>query len=118
MHNFKELKVWQKSIELAVEVYKATSLLPSDERFGLISQMKRCSVSIASNIAEGAGRGSSAQFKYFLTISQGSAFELETQLIISNQLELLDDLLANRLIEKVTEVQKMIYALERRLIIK
>jgi four helix bundle protein len=53
MHNFKELKVWQKSIDLAVEVYKATSLLPNEERFGLISQMKRCSVSIPSNIAEG-----------------------------------------------------------------
>nr|WP_255524482.1 four helix bundle protein [Pedobacter riviphilus] len=65
MHNFKELKVWQKSIDLAVEVYKATSLLPNEERFGLISQMKRCSVSIASNIAEGAGRGSGPQFKYF-----------------------------------------------------
>lgn len=116
MHNFKELKVWQKSIELAVDVYKASSFLPVDERYGLISQMKRCSVSIPSNIAEGAGRGTSAQFKYFLTISQGSAFELETQVIISNRLGLLEDPLTNDLIEKTTEVQKMIYALEKRLI--
>ena len=116
MHNFKELKVWQKSIDLAVEVYKAMSLLPNDERFGLISQMKRCSISIPSNIAEGAGRGTKAQFKYFLTISQGSAFELETQVIISNRLGLLDDPLTIDLIEKTTEVQKMIYALERKLI--
>ncbi|RDC54933.1 four helix bundle protein [Pedobacter chinensis] len=116
MHNFKELKVWQKSIELAVEVYKATLLLPSDEKFGLISQMKRCSVSIPSNIAEGSGRGSGAQFKHFLTISQGSAFELETQIIISNMLELLDDGLAANLIEKTTEIQKMVYSLERKLI--
>lgn len=113
MHNFKDLKVWQKSIDLAVEVYKATALLPSDERFGLISQMKRCSVSISSNIAEGSGRGSSAQFKYFLKISQGSAFELETQLIISNKLELLDDELAENLIDKTMEIQKMIYALDK-----
>lgn len=113
MHNFKDLKVWQKSIELAVDVYKATSLLPNDEKYGLISQMKRCSVSVSSNIAEGSGRGSSAQFKYFLNISQGSAFELETQLIISNRLELLDDNLSTGLIEKTTEIQKMIYALDR-----
>ncbi|MBT2561837.1 four helix bundle protein [Pedobacter sp. ISL-68] len=113
MHNFKELKVWQKSIDLAVEVYKATSLLPNEERFGLISQMKRCSVSISSNIAEGSGRGGGAQFKYFLNISQGSAFELETQLIISNRLELLDDELSADLIEKTTEIQKMVYALDR-----
>jgi len=113
MHNFKDLKVWQKSIELAVEVYQAASLLPSDERFGLVSQMKRCSVSISSNIAEGSGRGSSAQFKYFLNISQGSAFELETQLIISNRLELLDGNLSTSLIEKTTEIQKMIYALDK-----
>jgi len=116
MHNFKKLKVWQKSIDLAVDVYKAMSFLPTDERFGLISQMKRCSVSIPSNIAEGSGRGSVAQFRYFLTISQGSAFELETQLIISNKLALLEDSLANDLIEKTTEVQKMVYAFERRLI--
>jgi four helix bundle protein len=113
MHNFKELKVWQKSIDLAVDVYKASSFLPVDERYGLISQMKRCSVSIPSNIAEGAGRGTSAQFKYFLSISQGSAFELETQLIISNRLDLLDDELSADLIEKTTEIQKMVYALDR-----
>ena len=111
MHNFKDLKVWQKSIELAVEDYKAASLLPNDEKYGLISQMKRCSVSICSNIAEGSGRGSNPQFKHFLTISQGSAFELETQLIISNKLELLSDSLADNLIEKTIEIQKMVYAL-------
>lgn len=113
MHNFKDLKVWQKSVELAVDVYKAASLLPNDEKYGLISQMKRCSVSVSSNIAEGSGRGSHRQFKYFLNISQGSAFELETQLIISNRLELLDDDLVASLIEKTTAVQKMIYALDR-----
>ncbi|SOD17915.1 four helix bundle protein [Pedobacter xixiisoli] len=116
MHNFKDLKVWQKSIDLAVEVYQAMASLPADEKFGLISQMKRCSVSIPSNIAEGAGRGSNAQFKHFLTIGQGSAFELETQLIVSNRLGLLNDKSANELIDKTEEVQKMIYSLERKLI--
>ncbi|PWS27451.1 four helix bundle protein [Pedobacter yonginense] len=113
MHNFKDLKVWQKSIELAVEVYKAVSTLPADEKFGLISQMKRCSVSISSNIAEGCGRGSSAQFKYFLNISQGSAFELETQLIISNQLKLLNDEQSADLIQRTIEIQKMVHALSK-----
>ncbi|MCZ4224951.1 four helix bundle protein [Pedobacter sp. SJ11] len=98
---------------MAVEVYKATSRLPNDEKYGLVSQMKRCSVSISSNIAEGSGRGSSAQFKYFLNISQGSAFELEAQLIISNRLELLDNELSANLIEKTMEIQKMVYALDR-----
>lgn len=116
MHNFKDLKVWQKSIDLAVEVYQAMASLPADEKFGLISQMKRCCVSIPSNIAEGAGRGSNAQFKHFLTISQGSAFELETQLIVSNRLGLLNEQTANELINKTEEVQKMIYSLERKLI--
>lgn len=115
MHNFKELKVWQKSIELAVDVYEACVTLPIDERFGMISQMKRCSISIPSNIAEGSGRGSNPQLKHFLSISQGSAFELETQIIISQRLGLLSDALANGLVEKVSEVQKMIYSLERKL---
>ena len=91
MHNFKELKVWQKSIDLSVDIYNAMAILPVDEKYGLVSQMKRCSVSIPSNIAEGSGRGSDLQFKHFLNISQGSAFELETQLIISNKLNLLND---------------------------
>ena len=111
MHNFKDLKVWQKSIDLAVDIYKAMSLFPNDEKYGLVSQMKRCSVSIPSNIAEGSGRGSDKEFNHFLNISLGSAFELETQLIISNRLALLEDDLANDLITKTTEVQKMVFSL-------
>lgn len=115
MHNFKDLKVWQKAIDLAVDVYEAMLKFPADEKFGLISQMKRCSVSIPSNIAEGSGRGSNPQFKHFLNISQGSAFELETQLIISNKLELLDNDLTEKLVNQTTEVQKMIYSLESKI---
>lgn len=118
MHNFKELKVWQKSIDLAISVYKAIDFLPSDENYGLVSQIKRCAVSISSNIDEGSGRGSAAQFKYFLSVSQGSAFELETQLIIARRLELLDDTFATDLIDRTIEIQKMVYALERKLINK
>jgi len=115
MHNFKELKVWQKSMDLTMSVYKIVASLPSDEKYGLISQMKRCAVSISSNIAEGSGRGSSGQFKYFLSISQGSAFELETQLILAKRLELLDEIFATDLIDRTIEIQKMVCALERKL---
>ena len=116
MHNFKDLKVWQKAIDLAVDVYKAMVTLPTDERYGLVSQMKRRSVSIPSNIAEGSGRGSELQFKHFLNIRQGSAFELETQLIIANRLGLLNDALTTNLTERTTEIQKMIYSLERKIV--
>ena len=84
-HNFKELLVWKKSIDLVKSVYQLTSSLPTEEKFGLISQMNRSSVSIPSNIAEGSGRTSSKEFLYFLNIAISSSYELETQLIISNQ---------------------------------
>ncbi|MBC8053528.1 MAG: four helix bundle protein [Sphingobacteriaceae bacterium] len=113
MHNFKELRVWQKSIDLTVEVYTALSTFPDDEKFGLISQMKRASVSIPSNIAEGAGRNSNKEFKHFLSISLGSIFELETQLIISNRLGLVGDKSTQELNIKITDLQKMIFALEK-----
>jgi four helix bundle protein len=115
MHNFKELKVWQKSIDLAVDIYRATGGLPVDEKYGLTSQMKRGCVSIPSNIAEGSGRGSNKEFKNFLSISQGSGFELETQVIIANRLQLFDDTLTNELVQKVSEVQKMIFSLQKSL---
>ncbi|MDQ7948271.1 MAG: four helix bundle protein [Pedobacter sp.] len=113
MHNFKNLKVWQKAIDLAVDVYEALSVLPIDERYGLTAQMKRCSISISSNIAEGAGRSTGAQFKYFLTISQGSAFELETQLMISARLKLIEEEVVSKLLAQTTQIQKMIYSLEK-----
>jgi len=83
MHNFKDLRVWQKSIELTTDIYKLLASFPTDEKFGLISQLKRAAVSVPSNIAEGAGRNSNKEFNHFLSISLGSLFELKTQLIIS-----------------------------------
>lgn len=115
MHNFRELKVWQKAIDLAVDVYEAASNLPSDEKYGLISQLKRGSISISSNIAEGSGRNSNKEFKNFLSISQGAGFELETQLIIANRLHLIDNNLTNSLINKVAEIQKMVCSLQKTL---
>ena len=83
MHNFKDLRVWQKSIQLTTDIYKLLASFPTDEKFGLISQLKRSAVSVPSNIAEGAGRNSNKEFNHFLSISLGSLFELKTQLIIS-----------------------------------
>lgn len=78
MQTYKDLIVWQKSIELVVEIYKITSLFPSEEKFGLVSQMRRCSVSISSNIAEGYARRNKKENANFVNISYGSATELET----------------------------------------
>jgi four helix bundle protein len=111
-HNFKELLVWKKSIELVKSIYQITSMLPSDERFGLISQMNRSSVSVPSNIAEGSGRTSDKEFLHFLNIAIASSYELETQLIISNELYELD---VDFVLVQISEVQKMILGLKRNL---
>ena len=81
--SFKELIVWQRSIELTQEIYKASAQLPTKESFGLQSQMRRAAVSIASNIAEGKRRGTSKDFLQFLRIADGSSAELETQILIT-----------------------------------
>lgn len=85
--NYKDLIVWQKSIELSVLIYKLTSSFPSEEKFGLTSQIRRSSVSIPSNIAEGFGRVSKKYFLNFLKITMGSICELETQLILAEKLK-------------------------------
>jgi len=113
--NYKTLKVWQKSVDLAVKVYKSTENFPKEEAYGLTSQIRRCSVSIPSNIAEGSGRNSDKEFNNFLGYSQGSSFELETQLIIANKVGYLKDDNFQNLQEGITEIQKMNYALKKRL---
>ena len=118
MHNFKELKVWQKSRILTTEVYNLTRKLPKDERFGLISQMDRAVVSIASNIAEGSGRGSDRDFRRFLNYSLGSAYELETQIILSYDLNFVSEKDYSKISEKIAEVQKMIFGFRKSLSIK
>lgn len=88
MHQYKELKLWQKSIDLVTRIYSLTREFPPAEKFGLVSQINRSAISIPSNIAEGAVRNSDRKFVQFLTISHASSFELETQLIISKKLKL------------------------------
>ena len=118
MNNLKELKTWGKAIDLAVEVYKATSQYPSEEKFGLTSQSRRAAVSISSNIAEGAGRTSSKEFNYFLGIANGSSYELQTQLVIANKLELLSDVSLKILLLQIDELQKMNYGFQQMLVKK
>jgi four helix bundle protein len=81
-----KLNVWQRAIDLVTDIYKLTEEFPKEEIYGLTSQMRRAAVSIPSNIAEGAARGSKAEFRKFLAIAQGSISELETQIIISSKL--------------------------------
>lgn len=90
MHNYKELKIWQRSVNLATTVYAITQSFPKTEQYGLVQQIRRAVVSISSNIAEGAGRKTNKEFGYFLNIAYGSLYELETQLIISTNLGYLE----------------------------
>jgi len=115
MHNYKQLKVWDKSIDLVVATYKTTADFPKEEKYGLISQMRRSAISIPSNIAEGAGRNSDKEFTHFLSVAQGSSYELETQLVVSERLSLIDKETCDNLCEKINEVQKMNYNLQSKL---
>jgi len=115
MHKIEELKIWQKSIELTKLVYEVVVSLPSNEKYGLISQIKRSSVSIASNIAEGAGRNSKKEFKHFLSIANGSSYELQTQLILTKELNLISEELIQPILGLIIEIQKMNYSFQKSL---
>jgi len=107
----KDLDVWQAAMDLAVAIYSVTKRLPDSERFGLIAQMRRAAVSVPSDIAEGAARGSSAEFARFLTIAKGSLAELETQLELVERLELCR---VDQVLEMlVVRVRQMLIALIR-----
>ena len=108
-----KLNVWKKAIEFVKRIYQITGEFPSEEKFGLVSQMSRSAISIASNIGEGAGRNNKKEFNQFLGIAQGSSSELETQLIISRELGLLTDSLANELLKELDSISKMIIGLQR-----
>jgi len=107
-HNFKNLKVWQKAVELAVLVYEVTKSFPTEEKFGITSQIRRSSVSTSSNIAEGSARNSSKAFCNCLDISLGESFELETQLIIAFRTGILPEEKFSLLSREIAELQKMV----------
>ncbi len=115
MHNFEKLKIWQKAIDIAISIYEISSLLPNDEKFNLIHQIKKCAVSIPSNIAEGSGRNSDKEFVQFLGIANGSTFELITQLILAKRLKLANEDLINPTINQLVEVSNMNFSFQKSL---
>jgi len=111
MNNYKDLSVWKKSMTLVEGIYKLTDSFPDNEKFGLVSQLRRAAVSIPSNIAEGAGRNSNKEFKHFLTISVGSLFEVETQIQIAFRLKFVNEKISENLLKQTSEIQRMMFGL-------
>ncbi len=115
MRDFRDLKVWEKAHRLTLAAYKATSTFPQHELFGLTSQLRRASVSIPANIAEGCGRSGSPELARFLRIAFGSASELEYHIILSTDLCYLNKSNSEHLIKQVTEVKRMLTSLIQKL---
>ncbi len=111
MQDFRKLKVWEKSHALALSIYRVTETFPKSEVFGLTSQIRRCSISIPSNIAEGCGRSTNGDLLRFLDIAMGSAKELEYQLLLSHELGFTSELHHEQLAADVAEVERMLSAL-------
>jgi len=105
-HNFKKLKIWQMAMEIAKIVLNVTDTFPQHEKFGLKSQMDRCSVSMPSNIAEGSSR-TNKSFSHFIDISLGSSFELQTQLLLAQHRRYVSDEATESLENKIEEFQRM-----------
>lgn len=111
--NYRDLIVWQKAMDLTAAVYQLSSQFPADERFGLVSQIRRAAVSIPSNIAEGEGRGSAKEFVHFLCIAYASLREVETQILLSVRLEFVADGQVDLILELCAEVGRLINGLVR-----
>lgn len=108
MKTFRDLLIWQKSMTLVTHTYSVTSNFPKEELFGLTSQIRRCSISIPSNIAEGYGRGTNKDYYRFLTISISSLFEFQTQIEIANNLKYISETEFNTIFENSRELERMI----------
>ncbi len=108
MRNFRNFEIWKRSVKFTKEVYLLTNEFPDKEKYGLISQIQRAAVSVASNIAEGSSRKSQTDFARFLEIAIGSAFEVETQLIIAKELNYLKKQKFDEIIKQLTIIQKQI----------
>jgi four helix bundle protein len=115
MNTHENLTVWNKSIDYVTELYRITHDFPASEKYSLVDQMRRSGVSVPSNIAEGAARGSQKEFKRFLHISLGSAAELQTQLMIARNLNFLSDQEFQVLLKQSKDISKMISGLIRSL---
>ena len=112
---YTDLDVWEKSMELAVDVYKTVKLLPKEELYALSDQMRRAVLSISSNIAEGQQRNSTKEFVHFLFIAKGSLSELETQIILCEKLDYLEKSITDKLLAECSEIGKMLNGLLNRL---
>lgn len=115
MRNFKQLRIWQKGFEIAIDSLKLTASFPKEERFGLASQINRSAVSIPSNIAEGSSRSSNKDYTRFIEISLGSSFELETQILIADAANFGEREVRKRLLKNIDEEQKMMMSFMKKL---
>lgn len=113
--HFQDLQIWKKGIDLVKNIYSLTNNFPTTETYGLVSQMRRSAISIPSNIAEGFKRYHNNEFRQFLYISLGSSAELETQLVIANELNYIDHKTRENIIEDINHVSRMIYNLIKKL---
>jgi four helix bundle protein len=113
--HYKDLQIWQKGMRLTKEIYRLTARFPTEERYGLASQMRRAAVSIPSNIAEGQARRGTKEFVQFLSLASGSLAELDTQLLLSVDLEYTQRTDATAAATEITEIQKMVAAIQRKL---
>jgi four helix bundle protein len=111
VQNYRDLKVWQKAMSLAREVYRVTENFPKHQRYGLVSQMQRAAISVPANIAEGRSRHSGNEFAYFLNIARGSLAELETYLILSHDLDYIASTKSEELLSSANEITKMLFGL-------
>lgn len=114
--NFKELKMWQKGIEIVKDIYALTNRFTKEEMFGLTSQMRRSAISIPSNIAEGFKRSHNKEYKQFLHITLGSLAELETQLIIAKELGFIEENEMDNIVEKIDHVSRMVSSYAKKLV--
>lgn len=115
MQNYRKLQVWQKAHQMVLKVYKLTSTFPVEERYGLISQMRRCASSIPANIAEGSARGSDADYVRFLYIALGSATELDYHLLLASDLGFIEAVNYQILAKEIDEIGRMLNGFIRRL---
>lgn len=106
MHNYAQMTIWMKAMELAKSIYQTTKYFPQEEVYGLVSQMRRAAVSIPSNIAEGSGRNTNKEFTHFLSIALGSLFELNTQVILAENIGFISQVQSEELQSQTLHLQK------------
>src|SRR5258708_38318841 len=106
MHNYREFRIWQRSMDFVVKVYEISANFPKEERYGLTSQLRRCAVSVPSNISEGAGRATNVQFKRFLEFSMGSINEVQTQIELVRRFKYIAEDICSQLIDEALQIYK------------